>query len=1064
MANKEAITYEIDQLIAMNRDEDEEVELTHHPAENVTQTDAEDKNTSRRLTFGEYKTPAAAKARLSELNEQLQGLEATVEQNLENSTGGERGHSHQDADSSSDSDDLANLGTPINLQEAVLKTDTTGLPARITMTPQAILMGTIDLEELNPQFREIGENNCRSIRQAADWFRISEPSTKENPHQLDKLKDAAKTGGLPAIEEIQNTLTWLMSHKWNTTEAHAMVIHMLTEDAGKPQAGYANSISQLITMFSWMMPVDRKRFKTLTKQGKMDPTIGQITEGINKSKGFKWLDPSQTTTHKGTELHHSHAWVELLQAARNILHRPHENTQAPREAVSKWQSKHYKLTILGEECQGKWERQKKGEPIIVKLNEEMANYNAMVRACNENGAKQLIPSDADRNANLMTIPLLTTVKHVQKKLRNAENGPITILQARYDKLIKLIYDHDHRQEAEYWVKDTGEKKQSNDKLEKTRKDKPKPEKDPKEMAEALKNYAKANHVEIKDVKTSDLYKNGKSVRKWAQNEGEGYTAHAGAPAEQPDKSINQPNNGKRCRFYANGSCKKGDKCEWAHLEKYKEKQREATGHHMQEQANDEEDSSDGEPICWYVAPGDGFEYEEHSPDTSEDEEPWCGSGTTPMTGDCMSDSDDPHESMPIPSNDGHGETLEQLNTQCPWNVTDEPESDWSSSDQDEFTLPMQPEGDKEDSVCEGTKHHDKRLQRKFIKELQRGMENNWLAEGLRTSKVLYALHDWAQMHRRTNVGWKHWAHRHKQKALANIRGNYDQRRYEATMTAKVKNRLTDNALHDWTQMHRRRNLGGRHWDHEQMREAMAAIRNNQPDARKTKDAKSTKAVRMREAIAAVTRRRKKIALFTLRKNIIITANDAIKAMNAVFWAETRGRTRQLRRSWFKWEANNTRERRANQAIDAATHARGTTTAKQAALKTWRDWHRRMESLKSWLDRADWTVWEAKARQKIFYDWRMNSGLRAERYAWKGWPADGMTPETKKKWTEELIAGGIKHEYILLHWASTWHKRWSDASIKRRREALNTWRIKNSLREASVHVEQPMERWGRRTGA
>ena len=146
----------------------------------------------------------------------------------------------------------------------------------------------------------------------------------------------------------------------------------LKHHPGKPQTGYANSISQLITMFSWTMPVDRKRFKTLTKQGKMDPTIGQITEGINTSKGFKWLDPRQMTTHKGTELHHSHAWFELLHAARNILHRPHENTQGPREAVSKWQSKHYTLAILGEECQGKWERQKKGEPIIFKLNEEMA--------------------------------------------------------------------------------------------------------------------------------------------------------------------------------------------------------------------------------------------------------------------------------------------------------------------------------------------------------------------------------------------------------------------------------------------------------------------------------------------------------------------------------------------------------------------------------------------------------------------------------------------------------------------------------------------------------------------
>ena len=464
---------------------------------------------------------------------------------------------------------------------------------------------------------------------------------------------------------------------------------------------------------------------------------------------------------------------------------------------------------------------------------------------------------------------------------------------------------------------------------------------------------------------------------------------------------------------------------------------------MQEQANGEEDSSEGEPNCWYVAPDDGFEYEEHSSDLSEDEEPWCGSGTMPLTGDYLSDSDDPHESMPVPSNDDHGETLEQLNTQCPWNMSEEPESDWSSSDQDEFTLPMQPEEDKEDSVREGTKHHDKRLQRQFIKELQRGAENNWQVEGLRTSKVLHALHDWAQMHRRKNVGWKHWAHRHKQEALANIRENYDQRLYEATITAKVKNRLAGNTLHNWTQMHRWRNLGGRHWNHKQMREAMTAIRNNHPDARRTKDAESTKAVRIREAIVAVNRRRKKLARFTLRKIIVITANETIKAMNAVFWAEARGRTRQLRRSREK--ANNTRERRANPAIDAAAHARGTTTAKQVALKTWRDWHRRTESLNSWMGCADWMAWEARARQKIFYDWQMNSGLRAEDYAWKGWPADGMSPETKRKWTEELIAGGIKHEYILLHWASTWHKRWSDASIKRRREALNTWRIKNSLR-------------------
>ena len=65
---EEAIEYSIDQLIASNLEDSDEVELNPGPANNVTQTDAERKHrTSRRLTFGEYKTPAAAKAALNEL-------------------------------------------------------------------------------------------------------------------------------------------------------------------------------------------------------------------------------------------------------------------------------------------------------------------------------------------------------------------------------------------------------------------------------------------------------------------------------------------------------------------------------------------------------------------------------------------------------------------------------------------------------------------------------------------------------------------------------------------------------------------------------------------------------------------------------------------------------------------------------------------------------------------------------------------------------------------------------------------------------------------------------------
>ena len=91
MANQEeAIEHSIDQLIALNMNDSDEVELIHRPANNVTLTDAERREKiSRRLTFGDYKTPAAAKAALNGLNVQLQDIEATVEQDLANSQGGE---------------------------------------------------------------------------------------------------------------------------------------------------------------------------------------------------------------------------------------------------------------------------------------------------------------------------------------------------------------------------------------------------------------------------------------------------------------------------------------------------------------------------------------------------------------------------------------------------------------------------------------------------------------------------------------------------------------------------------------------------------------------------------------------------------------------------------------------------------------------------------------------------------------------------------------------------------------------------------------------------------------
>ena len=191
-------------------------------------------------------------------------------------------------------------------------------------------------------------------------------------------------------------------------------------------------------------------------------------------------------------------------------------------------------------------------------------------------------------------------------------------------------------------------------------------------------------------------------------------------------------------------------------------------------------------------------------------------------------------------------------------------------------------------------------------------------------------------------------------------------------------------------------------------------------------------------------------MFQLRKNVIISANNAIKAMNAEFWAKTRGETRQLTRAWSQWKTHLRQENRIREAITVVNSRRGTTATKRTALKTWNGWHRRIENLKGWMSRADWTVWEYRTTQKIFYNWRIDSGIRAEGRAWMGQPPATMAwdgvgcSKPEDEWKRELIEGGIKHEYIMLQWASTWHKRWSRASNKRKRDAMNTWRLVRAL--------------------
>ena len=137
------------------------------------------------------------------------------------------------------------------------------------------------------------------------------------------------------------------------------------------------------------------------------------------------------------------------------------------------------------------------------------------------------------------------------------------------------------------------------------------------------------------------------------------------------------------------------------------------------------------------------------------------------------------------------------------------------------------------------------------------------------------------------------------------------------------------------------------------------------------------------------------------------------------------------------------------------------TAMLYTLQKWLEWSRRTSNTRDWMKATDWSVWEARKRQKTFYDWWQHAGLRAEDESWMGYPPwMGQHPkdtseEARRNWTERLIVGGVKHRHILLEWASKWYVEWSPASVRRRREALNAWRIWRSARK---RVSMWRDRW------
>ena len=530
--------------------------------------------TDRRLSFGfpaGSSTPAQQQA-AAELSNALAATELIVnkskaqtgglhvlneEEYLEKAWDFDAGQDDFSCDGGGDEDEdddegdwLEDLAGEASMDDAVKELTENNTSMTAPTKPHSRILACIDMAELNPRFREVGRNNVRSLKQAADWFR----KTDKDGH-LDALVKAGKEGGRGATKAIQETMSWLYTdHRWQTTEAIALVCWVLTEHVGKTGHETSDTVASLIETFCWECPGGMKRFRLLTTRGEMTQMEAAHPGDIKDAAGYKWLDPGQIYSAGGRELHHSRAWLELLKGIQAMIDRRKTPVVDAKVAFAKWLSAHFNMTVMGEQVKGTWKRQASGQSIVYKLNEERQNFSELIKSLEHHDLMELKPGPKTRVANMMTIPMLKTVKELQKELREARPEPIPMTAVTYDMAVQKLCKIDERRDETYWVEDGG--------LPPSHGDKPKEEQKLSKLEmRARANFARTHKRDWRTVTMTEV--NAKGVKHWAERSFESPSSHNGAKGEE----LPEPKPKKKmptCRFHKMGHCKKGDQCDFSH--------------------------------------------------------------------------------------------------------------------------------------------------------------------------------------------------------------------------------------------------------------------------------------------------------------------------------------------------------------------------------------------------------------------------------------------------------------------------------------------------------------------
>ena len=218
-------------------------------------------------------------------------------------------------------------------------------------------------------------------------------------------------------------MSWLYTdHRWQTTEAIALVCWVLTEHVGKTGHETSGTVASLMETFCWECPGGAKRFRLLTTRGEMTQMETAHPGDIKDAAGYKWLDP-------GRILGRGQGTAPLKGVAGTIeRHTGHDRQEKDpsgrrKGVIRKMAVSPFNMTVMEEQVKGTWKRQASGQSIVYKLNEERQNFSELIKSLEHHDLMELKPGPKTRVANMMTIPMLRTVKELQKSYARLGRNP-----------------------------------------------------------------------------------------------------------------------------------------------------------------------------------------------------------------------------------------------------------------------------------------------------------------------------------------------------------------------------------------------------------------------------------------------------------------------------------------------------------------------------------------------------------------------------------------------------------------------------------------------------------------